>query len=566
MTNFAKLVPIPHFDAINIGLSPAHQTTMLNIFGPPGKLTTDCSDITNAKLEALVETRNIGPFKVTGLGNLLDQLVEIFTEVKQKLPDVFQQVHTDGMLCVRAVHGASVFSNHSWGSAIDIRFGDDSDEVGDGLMQLGCSALAPFFQVRGWYWGVGFGQSNPKREDSMHFEASDELIRKLYGKDAGLFDPTELRKDQPSPLEREMTDVIGGVLKAPMLASDAVLEAIADGHGVLAASGSLVPSIGLVQDALNLLAKNNPDLTINLGTDNKFRGFFGEKTETAVEAFQTAAGLDADGRVGKDTILALDKALQTLGSRLDTLAIEPTEGAAEFPIERGQPVGDFKTPSSSSRTTDGKGGSKTTGLQGEIFRPEPNVEIIDAIETVTAFRDGHSLGQPRNVRQVLEKRDGVGTVHQADYCWGKRSLPDASLVDDHPGFGTDPSVFAGKATFFGKGDTEDEGTGSPAFGTVQTDSSVFGISLKKSKLLKEGLVEVIDEVLHVTDKGLRALVEVYFPSTRRLVRLPLVDQGPGETIKAVADLTVAASAFLQKMTEDDLKNLDNIQVQARIMV
>jgi hypothetical protein len=350
-----------------------------------------------------------------------------------------------------------------------------------------------------------------------------------------------------------------------MLAGDAVLEAIADGHGVLAASGLLVLGIGPVQDALNLLAKNNPELTIELGLANKFRGFFGEKTETAVKAFQTAAGLDADGRVGKDTILALDTALQTLGSRLDTLAIKPTEAAPEFPIERGQPVGDFKTPSASSRTTDGKGGSTTTGLQGQIFRPEPNVEIIDASETVTAFRDGHSLGKSRNVRRVLEKRDGVATVHQADYCWGKRSLPEARLVDDHPGFGTDPSVFAGKATFFGKGDTEDEGTGTAAFGTVQTDSSVFGISLKRSKLVNEGLVEVIDGVLHPTDKGLSALVEVYFPSTRRLVRLPLVDQGPGETIKAVVDLTVAASAFLQKMTEEELKNLDNIQVQARII-
>jgi hypothetical protein len=62
MTDFSKLVPIPHFDAINIGLSPAHQATMLGIFGQPGKLTTDCSEITNSNLESLIETRNVGPF------------------------------------------------------------------------------------------------------------------------------------------------------------------------------------------------------------------------------------------------------------------------------------------------------------------------------------------------------------------------------------------------------------------------------------------------------------------------------------------------------------------------
>ena len=36
--------------------------------------------------------------------------------------------------------------------------------------------------------------------------------------------------------------------------------------------------------------------------------------------------------------------------------------------------------------------------------------------------------------------------------------------------------------------------------------------------------------------------------------------------KAIADITVAAMAFLQKLTEDDIKKLDNVQVQARIVV
>jgi hypothetical protein len=65
-----------------------------------------------------------------------------------------------------------------------------------------------------------------------------------------------------------------------------------------------VDGIGPVQDALNQLG-----YTINLGANKQFRGFFGEKTEGAIEAFQRAAGISIDGRVGQETIVALDHAL-----------------------------------------------------------------------------------------------------------------------------------------------------------------------------------------------------------------------------------------------------------------
>ena len=40
MTDFSKLVLIPDFDAINIGLSPAQQATMLSIFQRPDPALT----------------------------------------------------------------------------------------------------------------------------------------------------------------------------------------------------------------------------------------------------------------------------------------------------------------------------------------------------------------------------------------------------------------------------------------------------------------------------------------------------------------------------------------------
>jgi len=195
--------------------------------------------------------------------------------------------------------------------------------------------------------------------------------------------------------------------------------------------------------------------------------------------------------------------------------------------------------------------------------------IIDATETLTAFRDGNSLGAPRTVRQVRTAKDGTTVVEQPDYGWSKRTLPNAELVEHSDGFSQSSGVFKGKATFFGKSDTEDEGTGSPAIGLVQTDSSVFGVSLKRAHLISVGLAtEDSKHVLHPTQKGLRATVEVFFPKTGRLARLPLVDVGPGTTgpaKTAIADLTVAAAAFLQTLTEKDMKKLDNIEVSARIV-
>src|SRR5436190_6166389 len=96
------------------------------------------------------------------------------------------------------------------------------------------------------------------------------------------------------------------VLKSTILRDNDVLEGVAAGHLVLRTTGREVAGIGPVQDALNFLGKANPALGIELG---RFRGFFGEKTENAVEAFQQAAGLDVDGRIGEDDIKALDAAV-----------------------------------------------------------------------------------------------------------------------------------------------------------------------------------------------------------------------------------------------------------------
>lgn len=175
--DFGALVPIP--SGINQGVSRAKQQTMLNIFGKPCSLSADCTSVTNAKVRALLVTRNVGPFAVTGIRPAVDAMERIFKRVKEEQPDLHRVLGTAGVLCCRRVRKTSGppspnFSNHSWGTAIDMTIKGRLDPRGDGKTQLGIALLAPFFNAERFFWGAGFSGGS---EDAMHFEASDELVR-----------------------------------------------------------------------------------------------------------------------------------------------------------------------------------------------------------------------------------------------------------------------------------------------------------------------------------------------------------------------------------------------------
>ena len=173
--DLAREVPLPPMSQINVGLSAAKHDTMMALFGAPGKLTKDCSEVTNSQLKRETVTASVGPFRVTGWKPAVDGLRRIFEEIRVEMPEVIAQVHTAGMSCVRHVRqNPSRFSNHSWGTAVDLYFGGNVDDTGDGMTQLGLLKMAPIFNKHRWYWGAEFSL-----EDSMHFELSDELVREL---------------------------------------------------------------------------------------------------------------------------------------------------------------------------------------------------------------------------------------------------------------------------------------------------------------------------------------------------------------------------------------------------
>jgi len=177
LLSYATQVPIrPLPVGFNQGLSSAKESAMRSLLGVPGNLTKDCSPVTNSKLKALLVTKDVGPFKVTGLKPAVGVLERIFSKVQANEPDLYSQLGTAGMLCCRAVRGSTTkFSNHSWGTAIDIKISGVLDSVGDGEAQFGLLKLARYFNDEKFFWGAGF--SSLIREDSMHFEVSNELLQ-----------------------------------------------------------------------------------------------------------------------------------------------------------------------------------------------------------------------------------------------------------------------------------------------------------------------------------------------------------------------------------------------------
>ena len=189
MTNFAQKVTSPDPGVINTQCNNARISTMNTILGAPQlPLSQNCDDTrASQKVKGLLVTRNVGPFRVTGIKPFLDLLERVFARVKGGNPDLYAALGTAGVLCVRYVRSSSSqVSNHSWGTAIDISMLNLNTgkyeldlPLGDGLVQTGCLELYKYFEEEGQasgeccFWGgAGFG-----REDGMHFEASDELVR-----------------------------------------------------------------------------------------------------------------------------------------------------------------------------------------------------------------------------------------------------------------------------------------------------------------------------------------------------------------------------------------------------
>jgi len=172
-TSYTTLVPRPDRTTLNRGLTSPANRVLLAKFGAPRENYSQVDQpITNAKLAAMMSTESVGPFRVTGLRPAVASLREVMLDVQRSIPDLYSSLSSAGMKVVRNVRGSSTsISNHSWGTAIDLKINGKLDVRGDNKVYHGLVLLAPFFNARGWYWGAGF-----RTEDAMHFECGAALI------------------------------------------------------------------------------------------------------------------------------------------------------------------------------------------------------------------------------------------------------------------------------------------------------------------------------------------------------------------------------------------------------
>jgi hypothetical protein len=176
ISRLTALVDKPKACDINSGLSAISARELERVFGRPReKVTTECQPVTNPKLSRRIVTKDVGPFRVTGLDIAVDSLTLVFADVEREDPELYSLLSSAGMLCCRLVRGSKfTLSNHSYGTALDIKIGGELDRRGDDKVQLGLLGLYRFFHRHGWYWGAEY-----PTEDSMHWELAAETFAKL---------------------------------------------------------------------------------------------------------------------------------------------------------------------------------------------------------------------------------------------------------------------------------------------------------------------------------------------------------------------------------------------------
>lgn len=180
MIDYLELIPTPKAGSINSGLKPCPTSYIINKFGAPGKRkTVNCANhIQSDYWKKRTRTINIGPCKATGFKPFLLRLELAMKEVKITHPHLYKLIGSAGCLCVRKVRGGSNWSNHSLGMAIDFTLGGKLDTFGDNKTQRGLLVLYSILKKYDIYW-----LAENSTEDSMHFEASDKLVK--YWEDNG---------------------------------------------------------------------------------------------------------------------------------------------------------------------------------------------------------------------------------------------------------------------------------------------------------------------------------------------------------------------------------------------
>lgn len=282
-SKYSKLeTPLPN---VNLNLSSAKNGFLFEILGKPrvdGMYGEKDGPLNNPQLEKLmVRGVDVGPFKIKGLGLAVESLKTVMADISKQHKDIYDRLSHEGMLVVRYQRPTAKkpigcpnrpISNHSWGTAIDLKIDGLLDCRGDNQSQHALNVIAPIFNKHKWYWGGTFST-----EDSMHFEVSKEKLLEWHN--AGLFGPVSKRRPEAK------------IPETPRPASTSSSSHHRSMFDWLQ-RGDRGPKVKRLQEALQ-------SRSYNLISD----GVFGKKTETALQDFQRKHGLSDNGVVGPKRLL-----------------------------------------------------------------------------------------------------------------------------------------------------------------------------------------------------------------------------------------------------------------------
>ncbi|WP_444464691.1 beta strand repeat-containing protein [Rhodobacter capsulatus] len=178
--DYSSEITVASLGAINAGLTSPSSSFMQSVLGTPNV----AAGTPSSAVQALLVTRDVDPsadtVSVTGIRQAVESLAMVIRNAFEEIPGLAGHLNTAGMLNVRFIAGTTVFSNHSWGAAVDLYFGPTNDDYGDNMIQQGLALLIPYFNQAGWYSGAGYAAVG-STEDSMHFEVSVELLQRWFG-------------------------------------------------------------------------------------------------------------------------------------------------------------------------------------------------------------------------------------------------------------------------------------------------------------------------------------------------------------------------------------------------
>ena len=95
-------------------------------------------------------------------------------EILVKEPALYTNLYTDGGFNCRVSPVSGTISNHSWGTAIDIRVRNAAYEFGrNSVVTMALLRAYGYFHANGWWWGFGWGDPF---EDNMHFQPGQVVL------------------------------------------------------------------------------------------------------------------------------------------------------------------------------------------------------------------------------------------------------------------------------------------------------------------------------------------------------------------------------------------------------